>query len=218
MKYIVSWSGGKDCSLAMYKAQQEYGKPVLLLTSVPANVDKTMAHGYRETILSKQAEAMELPIDFMYFEAGAYRDAYVDKLKQVKREHGITHVVYGDLYLEEHRIWIEEVCREVELSPLFPAWIKPEDSMDLYQEYLALGFRSVIVNVNKKFLGREWLGRYLNEELATEAAGKFCPMAECGEYHSLVVDGPVFSKALAITKYNVLEEEKCFKMDIQEIV
>ncbi|MBI9063228.1 MAG: diphthine--ammonia ligase [Marinilabiliaceae bacterium] len=218
MKYIVSWSGGKDCSLAMYKAQQDYGKPVMLLTSIPANVDKTMAHGYRETILKKQAEAMALPIDFMYFEAGAYRDAYVEKLKQIKQEHGITHVVYGDLYLEEHRVWIEEVCREVKLSSLFPAWIKPGDSMELYQEYLVLGFRSVIVNVNKKFLGREWLGRYLNEELANEASGKFCPMAERGEYHSLVVDGPVFSKPLSITKYKVLEEEECFKMDIQEIV
>ena len=175
MKYIVSWSGGKDCSLAMYKAQQDYGKPVMLLTSIPANVDKTMAHGYRETILKKQAEAMALPIDFMYFEADAYRDAYVEKLKQVKQAHGITHVVYGDLYLEEHRVWIEEVCREVKLSPLFPAWIKPGDSMALYQEYLALGFRSVIVNVNKKFLGKEWLGRYLNEELATEASGNFVP-------------------------------------------
>ncbi len=218
MRYIVSWSGGKDCSLAMYKAQQVYGKPVMLVTSVPANVDTTMAHGYRETILKKQAEAMGLPIDFMYFEAGAYRAAYVEKLVQVKKDHDITHVVYGDLYLEEHRIWIEEVCQEVELTPLFPAWIQPQDAMGLYQEYLALGFKSIIVNVNKKFLGREWLGRYLDEALASEAAGKFCPMAECGEYHSLVVDGPVFNHALAIAKYNVLEEEKCFKMEILEMV
>lgn len=218
MKYIVSWSGGKDCSLAMHKAIQEHGRPVMLLTSVPVNTEKTMAHGYRETILKKQAAAMDLPIEFMYFEDGQYRDAYISKLEEIKKEHDISHVVYGDLYLEEHRIWIEEVCCEVDLKPLFPAWIKPEESMALYEEYLALGFKSVIVNVNKKFLGREWLGKTLNEDLANEAAGNFCPMAECGEYHSLVVDGPVFKQALTISRFNVKEEEKCFKMEIEEIV
>ena len=217
MKYIVSWSGGKDCSLAIYKAKEQYGFPTLLLTSVPKEKNSVMAHGYRESILNLQAKAMNLPIEYMYFEPKEYRETYIDKLNQLKQAHAITHVVYGDLYLSEHRVWIEEVCKEVDLIPLFPVWIKPEESFNLFDEYLQLGFKAIMVNVNKKYFQKEWLGKELNVELAAYAKDKFCPMAECGEYHSLVIDGPLFKKGLKIEQYQLVEEEDCYKMKIEKI-
>lgn len=217
MKYIVSWSGGKDCSLALYKAQQLYGPPNLLLTSVPEKSNSVMAHGYREEVLKVQAQAMDIAIDFMYFSPNQYREAYLKKLRALKESHNITHVVYGDLYLNEHKIWIEAVCKEVALTALFPAWIKPAQSYDLFKEYLALGFKAIIVNVNKQFLDHSWLGKTINENFGNYAKGKFCPMAECGEYHSLVVDGPIFKKELQIEQYQEIEEDDCFKMNIEKI-
>lgn len=217
MKYIVSWSGGKDCCLALYKAQKTYGKPTQLLTSVPADKNSVMAHGYREEIIKLQAEALDVEIDFMYFQAKQYREAYVDKLKDLKSKQAISHVVYGDLYLNEHRVWLQEVCDEVGLQALFPAWIRPEQVDDLFEEYLELGFKSILVNINKQFLGKEWLGKTIDKSLGEFAKGQFCPMAEAGEYHSLVVDGPLFNKALKICKHHTIEEDTCFKMAIEKV-
>ncbi len=217
MQYIVSWSGGKDCSLALYKAKQLYGNPVSLLTSVPAEHDQVMAHGYRENILRLQAKAMNLEIDFMYFEPGNYREAYISKLESFKKDQHITHVVYGDLYLNEHKIWIEAVCGEVGLTPLFPAWIQPGQSHELFNEYLELGFKAIMVNVKKQYFSKEWLGQPLDARLTEYCKDQFCPMAECGEYHSLVIDGPLFHHALTVEEYQVIEEKDCYKMKIEKI-
>lgn len=217
MKYIVSWSGGKDCCLAMYKAWKEYGKPSLLLTSVPMDSNSVMAHGYREEIVKLQAEALGLSVDFMYFKPKQYREAYVEKLKELKKKQAFTHVVYGDLYLNEHRVWLEEVCYEVGLVALFPAWIKPEHVYMLFKEYLELNFKAIIVNVNKQYLDKEWLGKTIDCTLGEYAKGKFCPMAESGEYHSLVVDGPMFKYRLKLDSYTELEEEDCFKLKIEKL-
>ncbi len=218
MKYIVSWSGGKDCCLALHKAQQLYGSPTLLLTSVPEESNSVMAHGYREEVLRLQSEALDTPIEFMYFKPKQYREAYISILQSIKKSHGITHVVYGDLYLNEHKIWLEAVCKQVDLTPLFPAWIQPDESYELFKEYLALGFKAIIVNINKQYLDKRWLGKIIDSDLGDFAKGKFCPMAEHGEYHSLVIDGPLFKKALKIEEYTEVEDEECYKMNIEKIV
>ncbi|TAJ10750.1 diphthine--ammonia ligase [Marinilabiliaceae bacterium JC017] len=216
MKYIISWSGGKDCCLALHKAIKQYGNPVMLLSSVPVDEAQTLAHGYRESVLQLQAEAMDLPIEFMYFN-GNYRQAYVDTLTRLKEEKEIEAVVYGDLYLEEHHTWLTAVCDEVGLVPVFPYWIKPEEAAGVMAEFLSSGIRAVLVNVDKELIEKHWLGKDINDDFARLAAGRYCPMGENGEFHSLVVDGPLFHRSLRITNYELHEDDKRFGLTINEI-
>lgn len=195
-RYIVSWSGGKDCLLAMYMTMGKWGNPVTLLSSIPQNADETLAHGYRDNILAQQAEAMQLPIEFMFFEDGNYRPTYIKTLSRLKASQGITHVVFGDIYLNEHRDWLVDVCREVALEPVFPLWCQPHQASDLLRQYLDWGFQSIIVHARHPYPGKEWLGKTLTHEFGQFAEGRFCPMGENGEFHTLAIDGPCFKTPL----------------------
>ena len=160
---------------------------------------------------------MDIPIDFMFFNDGEYRETYVSKLRELMASHNITHVVYGDLYLMEHRTWLEDVCKEIGLTPLFPMWIEPSQAIDLYNEFIGLWFKAVIVSGNKPVIGKELIGSVLDNAFGEKANGSFCPMGENGEFHTLVIDGPLFSKPLSITKSNITEDEKAYTLNIEAI-
>ena len=215
--YIVSWSGGKDCTLALHKAISEMGTPYTLLSSVPSDETKTLAHGYRQDILKVQAQALGLPIRFMFFEDGSYRQTYIDTLTELKQHAMIKSVVYGDIYLNEHRDWLMEVCCEVGLEAIFPLWCQPHEAKALFDEYIGLGFQSVIVHARKPFPGKEWLGKTIDKALGDYASDNFCPMGENGEFHSLVINGPCFNYPLQPVFGELLEDDKGYTLPVKQL-
>jgi diphthine-ammonia ligase len=215
--YIVSWSGGKDCLFAMHKTIEKWGKPLALLSSIPKNNNQTLAHGYRDAILNQQAKAMGLPIRFMFFDDGNYRPTYIETLTELKFELELTHVVFGDIYLNEHRDWLVDVCTEVGLEPVFPLWCTPADADDLYEQYINLGYKSLIVHARNPLPGKEWLGKTLDKAFGDVAKGKFCPMGENGEFHTLAIDGPCFTYGLRPIVGDVVSTEKGHTLPIIDL-
>lgn len=210
-KVIVSWSGGKDCNFALYKAVKEGFTPVALLTTMPSGEHYTYGHGFSHELLKKQAEALQIPIEIAIVSTPDYRSFYVDLLKKYKTQHDIEGVIFGDLYLQVHRDWIEDVCKEADVNPHFPLWIKPDQAYDLLLEFIDLGFKCMIVKTNKRFLDKEWTGTFIDKKFAEFAKGKICPMGESGEFHTLVIDGPLFSHPLSVNVETIIEEEKEYK-------
>lgn len=217
-KYIVSWSGGKDCMLALHKSFKEMGEPELLFSSVPANESNTLAHGYRENILKAQAKALELPIHFLFFEKTTYRQQFLKSIIKLRLEKGITKMVFGDLYLNEHKDWLEKVCSEAGIEAVFPYWIKPSKAISLAKKYIDLGFKSIIVHSRKPYPGQDWVGTTFNESFIEFAKNRFCPMGENGEFHSLVIDGPLFKTKLTPVANGITECEKGFTLNIRDLL
>lgn len=208
-RVLVSWSGGKDCCFALFKAMEAGLEPVCLFTSIPGNDSYTYGHGLSREILIKQAEAMDIPIDIAIVETQDYRQFFLNALLRHKVENNISGMVFGDLYLMEHRTWLEDVCKEAGIKPLFPLWMKPEDAYPALLEFIGLGFESIVVKIRREILGEEWLGRKIDLDFANAAKGFICPMGENGEFHTFVVNGPLFIKPLqiAITDRNETEKE-----------
>jgi uncharacterized protein (TIGR00290 family) len=200
MKAFINWSGGKDAALCLWKARQE-GLPVeALVTTVSAATDRVTMHGVQRRLLEAQAAAIGLPLHVISLPAApgmeAYETAIGSSNRQLKEE-GFTHVLSGDLFLDDLRTYRETLYAKDGLQPLFPLWRQPADQ--LIENLLTEGFRALTVAVNAQWLDAQWCGRELNADFFTSLPPGVDPCGENGEYHSFVFDGPLFRQALPFT-------------------
>jgi diphthine-ammonia ligase len=206
-----SWSGGKDCCLACFRAITSGLKVSYLVNMVNEDGEQSRSHGLAAKWLQMQSQAMNIPL----IQHGATRANYEAKFKDVLlnlKQKGITEGVFGDIDVEEHRQWIERVCSEVGVIPRLPLW--GEDQKSMLTGFINLGFETVIVATKAELMGEEWLGRKLDKEFIADLAifnRNITPCGEAGEFHTLVIDGPLFEKRMEITEANkVLRDGRWF--------
>ena len=197
-RVFVSWSGGKDCCLSLYRAKKENLDVKVLANTVSDDGNRSRSHGMSAAVLRDQAEALGISIRQQPTGDENYRERFVDMLRDFRKE-GIEGGVFGDIDFNPHREWIEGVCTETGMELFLPLWLEEQDR--LMEEFIGAGFISIIVAVRRDKLGPEFLGRTIDRTFLEDIrkTGKnITPSGEAGEYHSLVIDGPIFNKRLAI--------------------
>lgn len=196
MKAFASWSGGKDSSLALYKALKSGIEVSLLLNTITEDGMYSRSHGIRAEVLRKQAEAIGIDIIQIRTSWEKYEENYLQTLFKLK-EHGFSHGIFGDIDIEEHKKWIERVCEIAKLKPILPLWkIEREEVM---KEFINSGFRAVVCSVKDAVLGKEWLGKEIDMEFVEEMKKRSLDVCgENGEFHTFVYDGPIFKKPLKL--------------------
>jgi diphthine-ammonia ligase len=197
-KVFVSWSGGKDCCLAFYRAKKN-GMDIRYLVNMTTNDGKrSCSHGINASVIKKQAEALGVSIVQKPTSDTNYEEVFTQTLKGFKQE-GITGGVFGDIDFNAHREWIERVCGNAGVKATLPLWL--EDQTELMDEFIGAGFKSVVVAVKAGLMGPEFLSRTIDKKFLADirALNKdITPCGEAGEFHSLVVDGPLFKKQLVL--------------------
>jgi uncharacterized protein (TIGR00290 family) len=198
-KVFASWSGGKDSCLAVYRAIRGGMDVRCLANMVHKDGQRSWSHGIRAAVIKKQAEALDIPIVQQPTADDTYEAVFVEMLKNFKRE-GVYGGVFGDIDFEPHREWDEKVCQEAGITTHLPLW--GEDQKKLVEEFIDAGFKAVVVAVKAEFFGKEALGKTIDRKFLDFLAGikGVTPCGEAGEYHTLVVDGPLFKKRLEITQ------------------
>jgi diphthine-ammonia ligase len=198
MKVGASWSGGKDSCFACFKAIQE-GFEVSNLLTMMSSEGRSNFHMIRADMLDAQADAIGIPLIKRKTTPDTYEQDFKNALQQLKAA-GVQGLVTGDIYevpLHEEG-WLNRICKEVGLKPIKPLWNR--DTKQVFREFINAGFEAVVVRVNTKVLGVEWLGRRLNEEFFDDIVklGTVDACGEGGEYHTFVTDGPLFKKRIEI--------------------
>ncbi len=206
LKAISSWSGGKDSCLACYKALKQGFQVEYLLNFISRESKRGCFHGLEGKLLQFQAELIGIPL--IQKEVSPDMEKYEEEFKAAVTEFknkGINNMVFGDIYLLEHESWIERVCGDLKINPLEPLWNNsPEKIID---EFVEAGFKSVIVSCKADIMNKDYLGKIIDKKLAEELKAKgICPCGENGEFHTLVIDGPIFKKPI-----NILEAEPVLK-------
>ena len=200
MKVFASWSGGKDCMLAVYRLLQKEGMEIACLVNMcDIDGEYSRSHGIRKSFIQNQAAAMNIPILQEPTDIRGYETCFKSVINELKKE-GITAGIFGDIYLLEHRVWIERVCNEMQIEPIFPLW--ENDTKTLLKEFIDTGFKALTVAVNTDKLDENWIGRELDLSFYNEitAMENIDPCAENGEYHSFVYSGPIFSHPVKFEK------------------
>lgn len=214
MKLFASWSGGKDCMLALYRTIKAGEHEIEVLVNMcDSDGALSRSHGLKADLIHKQAELIGISI----IQKETDRERYEQNFKsviQLLKEQGVEGGVFGDIYLKEHRIWIERVCREMDITPIFPLW--EEDTTELLNEFIESGFKTITVSVNMNMLGKEWLNRLIDSNFFKEITKLkgVDPCAENGEYHSFVFDGPIFKSPLSFSKGHIFEKDNHWFQEI----
>lgn len=195
-KFVLSYSGGKDCMLALYRKIQEGCTPVALLITMKKCASETWTHGLSYDLLEQVSKSLELPIIYAECDVPEYEDKFEEKLKEAKKM-GATSVVYGDIDIQLHKQWGIDRANNAGLNYEFPLW--QEDREKLVHEVIDSGFKAVIKKVNLNCLSEDFLGKTLTKELVEKIKATGSDVCgENGEYHTFVVDGPIFKTKIDI--------------------
>jgi len=200
VKVVMNWSSGKDAALAYHLLTQDTQYQVThLLTTINSEHDRIFMHGIRENLLEMQAHRMSKPLLKVKLPASPddslYKQAMLDNLTSLKAE-GITAAAYGDIFLEDLKIYREQQLQQVGITGIFPLWKK--DTRELVHLVENSGIEAIIVCVNEKFLGKEFLGQKINAEFLKNLPANVDPCGENGEFHTFVHNAPFFSAPIPI--------------------
>ena len=204
-KFVASYSGWKDSSLALYHALQS-GQAVALIVMLEEHGQRSRSHAMPLDIIDAQAELIGLPILKASATWDDYEHQFVNLLNQTKQL-GAEALVTGDIDLIGHAQWNQSVCEQSQLQLCMPLWQKPR--LDIVGEFIQLGFVSIIVTINLNLGMRvEDLGRVLTADFVDKLIERgIDPCGEAGEFHTTLIDGPIFKKPLLLNKGDILYHE-----------
>ena len=196
--FFSSWSGGKDSCLALYHAIQHDGIPKALLTMMTEGKERSRSHGLHITVFESQASSLGIPLVLRHSSWADYEKTFFSAAREFRKE-GVKYGVFGDIDLEPHLEWIKRVCASASIQACEPLWKR--DRSELLSEFLSLGFKAMIIAVKQGALDNDFLGKILDhhvisdmKEVGIDTSG------ENGEYHTVVIDGPIFSSPLKLEK------------------
>ena len=194
--FFCSWSGGKDSCLALHHAIKNGGQPRALFTMLAEDGAASRSHALPKTLIEAQARSLRLPSFSRSASWTQYEEQFILALHEFKKS-GIDVGVFGDIDIDEHREWVRRVCGIAGIVPVHPLWKRAR--RELLEEFIGLGFKARVIVVNEQYLGWNFLGKAIDAQTITEmeSAG-IDPSGECGEYHTVVTDGPLFASPIEI--------------------
>jgi uncharacterized protein (TIGR00290 family) len=196
---IMSWSGGKDSSFALYKVLEEGLYDVkYLLSTINGEHKRLSMHGVMEALIEVQSRQIGIPLLKVYvYEANnaEYEQQMSKVLKQAMSE-GIQTILFGDIFLEDLRAYREEKMQQLNMQCVFPIW--KVTTRQLVHDFIQKGFKTVTCCINDGYLDEGWAGRFIDENFISDLPKNVDPCGENGEFHSFCYAGPIFKNDIPI--------------------
>lgn len=205
-KAIFNWSGGKDSALCLHNILINKSFDIqFLFTTLNGKNKRISMHGVSENLLDMQAESIKLPLKKLYLPEYTSMEEYnakmTETLQKLKSE-GISHSVFGDIFLEDLRKYRENQLKKVGIHAAFPLW--GQGTSNVAKTFINEGFKAIIVSVDSRYLDQSFAGRFYNESLLADLPENVDPCGENGEFHTFVFDGPIFKKPVLFKSGNTV--------------
>ena len=213
--YIVSWSGGKDSCMALYEALR-LGYKVTHLVNFISNDDKRVRfHGTNSSLIRQQGAALGIKVAQYETDWDGYERDFKAGVRGLLPT-GVRGMIFGDIYLDVHREWVERVCGELDIEALEPLWGRPTG--ELLDQFIELGFEAVVVGVNSRHMDEKWVGRMVDTSFRDYLKqNNIDPCGENGEYHTVVINGPIFTQRLSLSTGRVISKNEYRLLDIRDV-
>ncbi len=214
MSYISSWSGGKDSCFACYQAVREGYNVSHLLNFISKEYQRVSFHGTEARLIQLQAEAIGIPLLQKETTWNGYEQEFKDAVRSLI-PNGVTGMVFGDIYLQEHKDWVERVCRELGIEAIEPLW--GQDTERILLDFIDAGFEATIVSAKSELFDDKWIGRKVDREFLSHLKDNNIDLCgENGEYHTFVTGGPMFNKKIKLTKSQPITRDGYWFLDTLE--
>jgi uncharacterized protein (TIGR00290 family) len=208
-KALISWSSGKDSAFALHEVRRSGEFDVVgALTSVTETFGRVSIHGVRQEILQAQCEAVGLPSRIVPIPYPCPNEMYEARMGEAVTkavQDGITHMIFGDLFLADVRAYREQKLAGTGITPVFPLWGRP--TRELAQAMIASGLEAYLATVDLKKLPAEFAGRSFDTQLLANLPDGIDPCGENGEFHTCVVAGPIFTRRIPVTAGERVERD-----------
>jgi diphthine-ammonia ligase len=202
---LCSWSGGKDSCFALIQAIGFGYMPKVLLNVLNEEGKISRSHGIPSAILKQQADAARLPVHLISSSWQEYEKHFTNALSELKEQYQLSYAVFGDIDLQPHRDWEEKVCANAGLTAVLPLW--KQDRKTLVMQMLEAGIEAMIVSCNET-MGERFLGKMITPPLVEELESiGIDACGENGEFHTLVLDCPLFSSPIDVKVGKKLKHE-----------
>lgn len=199
-KAVVSWSSGKDSAFALWEAHRTGALDIVgLLTTVEEGAGRVAMHGVRASLLDRQAAALGLPCLKVALPDPCPNHVYETRMAEATarlKDEGVTHMVFGDLFLEDIRAYRDERLRAAGMTGVYPLWGRPTAS--LAQEMIGIGLVAHLTCVDTRRLDASFAGRRFDRALLDDLPAGVDPCGENGEFHTVVTDGPLFTAPIPV--------------------
>ena len=211
LRAVVSWSGGKDCCLALHRSLDQFDI-VGLITTMIEDGSRSRSHGLRSNLLMRQAESLGLQLFSEPSTWESYEQAFERLLVRCKAL-DVSHVIFGDMYPDANKEWAEIQCSKRGMVAVEPLW--SEASEKVGREFLDIGASAVIVTVRDEKLDASFLGQQYSAELIEQFISMgIDPCVERGEFHTFVTSCPRFTDEIVIASQGVHHEGGCSALDL----
>ncbi|MGQ0694390.1 MAG: ATP-binding protein [Nitrospiraceae bacterium] len=206
---LVSWSSGKDSAFAVHELwKQDNIEIVGLLSTVTQTYERVAMHGVRVALLKRQAEELGLPLHQVEIPYPCPNQIYerrmAEAIERAQRAH-VTHIVFGDLFLEDVRRYRETMLAQTGIQPLFPLWQRP--TRELANAMITSGLKAVITCVDPQRLSPSFAGKDYDATFLANLPGGVDPCGERGEFHTFVFDGPMMGNPIQIDIGETVERD-----------
>ena len=211
---LVSWSSGKDSAWGLHTLRQQLDKYDVrgIFTTVTKTFDRVSIHSTPAWVLKQQAEKLgvplyEIPIPYPCSNA-IYEDAmrkFLSEVEELPSDLTASHFAFGDLFLEDIRAYREDKLKGTGFTPIFPVW--GLDTTELAQEMISSGLRAIITALNPMKVPADFAGRWFDADLLADLPDGVDLLGENGEFHTCVVDGPMFSSPVAAKPGRIVQRD-----------
>ncbi|MER2088263.1 MAG: diphthine--ammonia ligase [Sporosarcina sp.] len=194
--FVASWSGGKDSAMAYYRAIKAGGISERLWTMFEEDEERSKSHALPFEVIEAQAERLGVPLMIRGANWKGYEKQFLDAMAECV-EVGINHGVFGDIDLEDHLEWVRNACAKVGMEAVHPLWMEPRRK--ILEELIEARFEAYIVVVNTKMMPARYIGSKYTLELMDELEAQgIDSCGESGEFHTVVIDGPIFKERVPV--------------------
>jgi len=215
-KALIAWSSGKDSAWALHEVRRRGDVEVVgALTTITETFGRVSIHGVREQLLLAQLAAAGLPptvVPIPYPCPNEIYEARMGAAVAQAKSAGITHIIFGDLFLADVRKYREQNLEGTGITPLFPLWGRPTDV--LAREMIDGGVEAYLVCVDRKRLAAEFVGRRFDQALLSDLPAEIDPCGENGEFHSFVAAGPMLRSRVHVTVGEIVERDGAAYADL----
>jgi uncharacterized protein (TIGR00290 family) len=208
-KALIAWSSGKDSAWALHEARASGEFDIVgALTTVTDSFARVSMHGVREELLMAQLDAAGLPAVIVRIPYPCPNEIYEREMAAVVQDaktRGVTHIIFGDLYLEDIRAYREKNLAGTGITPVFPLWLKPTAS--LARAMIEAGVEAHLAVVDLKKLPTAFAGRRFDTALLADFPAAIDPCGENGEFHTFVSVGPMLKRKIAVEVGKTVERD-----------
>ncbi len=206
---LIAWSSGKDSAWALHEVRRSGDYEIVgALTTVTDAFRRVSMHGVREQLLMTQLAAAGLEPVIVHLPYPCTNEIYESAMAQAMqgaKARGISHIIFGDLFLEDIRAYREAKLQDTGITPVFPIWMRPTDA--LAREMIAAGVEAHLATVDLNRLPAAFAGRRYDAALLEALPAGADPCGENGEFHSFVSAGPMLGRSIPVRVGETVERD-----------